>query len=254
VSPLARPRAVLLDLDDTIIDDSSATHSGWATACAEAVPSLGSLEAEALQASIFEVRDWYWSDAERHRLGRQDLRAAGAWIVGEALSRHGVADPPLAAAIANRYRDIRDESLCLFEGAIETLDHLRSRGATLALLTNGGAAGQRAKIERFGLAPYFDFICIEGEFGWGKPDERVYSAALTALGVAATDAWMAGDNIEWDVAAPMRLGLSGIWVDRHAAGLPSASSVNPDGAAGRTAPLTVKPDAIVLSIAELRDL
>lgn len=231
------PRAILLDLDDTIIDDSGSVDSGWSMACAEAASRVAGLDSEALKAAILEVRDWYWSDAERHRAGRQDLRSASRWIVGEALRRCGIDRPDLAGTIANRYRDIRDDSLCLFPGAIEALERMRLRELRLGLVTNGGAASQRAKIERFGLAPYFDYICIEGEFGCGKPDQRVYLAALRALRCQAADAWMAGDNLEWDVGAPMRLGLLGIWIDRHGAGLPAEP--------------TAKPDRIVRSIAEL---
>jgi putative hydrolase of the HAD superfamily len=39
---------------------------------------------------------------------------------------------------------------------------------------------------------------------------------------------MAGDNLEFDVAAPMSLGLTGIWIDRDEAGLPEQSPVKPD--------------------------
>ena len=42
----------------------------------------------------------------------------------------------------------------------------------LAMITNGASATQRAKIERFHLAPYFDHILIEGELGFGKPEPR----------------------------------------------------------------------------------
>jgi putative hydrolase of the HAD superfamily len=37
-----------------------------------------------------------------------------------------------------------------------------------------------------------------------------------------------GDNLEWDVAAPQRLGIAGIWLDVAGAGLPPASLVHPD--------------------------
>ena len=39
---------------------------------------------------------------------------------------------------------------------------------------------------------------------------------------------MVGDNIEWDVAAPQRLGLRGVWVDRGGTGLTPDSAVRPD--------------------------
>ena len=38
---------------------------------------------------------------------------------------------------------------------------------------------------------------------------------------------MAGDNLEWDVAAPMRLGIHGIWVDGAGAGVPANAPVRP---------------------------
>src|SRR5207245_470771 len=76
------------------------------------------------------------------------------------------------------------------------LDALRARGLPLALVTNGDAVQQRDKIERHDLARYFDAILIEGEFGCGKPEERVYREALRRLGVGSEGAWMVGDPLE----------------------------------------------------------
>jgi len=63
-------------------------------------------------------------------------------------------------------------------------------------VTNGGADGQRAKIERFALAAHFDYVGIEGEVGFGKPHRDAYEAALRALGATAGETWMVGDNLE----------------------------------------------------------
>ncbi|HLF78248.1 MAG TPA: HAD family hydrolase [Dehalococcoidia bacterium] len=218
------PHAIFLDLDDTIIDDSSSVDSGWRAAIEE---HAGGLDTEALTATVFEVRTWYWSDPSRHRLGRLDLRAISTRIVEEALSRLGHRAPALAHRIGHRYRDIRDEAQALLPGAVESIENLRDQGIRLALLTNGSKESQRAKIERFDLARHFDYICVEGEFGCGKPDERVYRSALEALSAQPETTWMTGDNLEWDVAAPMRLGITGIWLDRHKTGLPDASPVQP---------------------------
>ncbi len=144
----------------------------------------------------------------------------------------------MAGQIANRYRDLREEGYALLPGAVETLETLVSQGVRLALLTNGSASGQRAKIERFDLAVHFNYIRIEGEFGHGKPDERGYRAALTALKSEPSNTWMVGDNLEWDVAAPMRLGITGIWFDRHGVGLPDSNPAQ-------------QPDRIIRSLAEL---
>lgn len=222
------PQAILFDLDDTIIDDSANVHDAWLTVVESRAGALTGLAPADVVAVVYEVRDWFWSDVDRHRTGRADLRATTAWIIGEALSRFGVEDAALARSIADDYRDLRDGARSLFPGPIETLERTRSLGIQAALLTNGGSEGQRAKLVQFDLARHFDYICIEGEFGCGKPDARVYRGALADLKCAPERAWMVGDNLEWDVAAPMRLGITGIWHDRFRTGLPAGETVVPD--------------------------
>jgi putative hydrolase of the HAD superfamily len=51
---------------------------------------------------------------------------------------------------------------------------------------------------------------------------------MTALGVEAHQTWMVGDNLEWEVAAPQRLGIYSIWHDHLGEGLPPGSPVRPD--------------------------
>ena len=115
----------------------------------------------------------------------------------------------------------------LFPDSLACLMELRRRGIPLALVTNGDASQQRYKIERHDLARFFDAIVIEGEFGVGKPDEAVYRHALKTLGMTPGEALMVGDHLEWDVAAPQRLGLTGVWMDRGGLGLPHGSAVQP---------------------------
>src|SRR5579862_2359194 len=210
------PHTLLLDLDDTIIDYGGSAEASWQAVCRLAAQQVEALDAAALFGAIDRVRKWYWSDPERHREGRADLRAASTQIASAALADLGHDRPALARDIARRYRDLRDAAVTLFPGAIDALARLRARGIRLGLLTNGTSDDQRRKIERFDLACYFDCIQIEGEFGRGKPEPQVYLAALTALGGRPESSWMVGDNLEWDVAAPQRLGLRGIWLDRAA--------------------------------------
>src|SRR4029434_2864942 len=94
--------------------------------------------------------------------------------------------------------------MALSRGVREALARLRARRLPMALVTNGDTRQQRRKIEQYELAPYFDVIVIEGEFGRGKPEDAVYRHVLAALGVPAAGAWMVGDNLEWDVAAAER--------------------------------------------------
>ena len=228
VSTDGLPQAIIFDLDDTILDDSSQVEACWQEACREAAGALGGVDPMALRAAIKREADWYWSDPGRHREGRMDLRSASAGIVARALAELGFDAADIAREISDHYRDLRDERLCLVEGAITTIEWFRSQGVRLGMATNGSATGQRAKIERFGLAPYFDRIIVEGEFGAGKPQPEVYEALFASLDAHPSKTWSVGDNLEWDVGAPQSLGAYGIWVDVRRGGLPGGAPVRPD--------------------------
>ncbi len=116
----------------------------------------------------------------------------------------------IGKALADAYNALHDEELTLFPDAHETLDRLKEVGIKLVLITNGAAEPQRAKIVRFALEHRFDHIQIEGEHGFGKPEERAYTHAMDVLGVGPDETWMVGDNLEWEIVAPQRLGIYAI--------------------------------------------
>ena len=221
------PRAVLLDLDDTILDDSAGVISSWRKACVAHCSPMSGLDAEAVFDAIDRTREWYWADPERHRVGRLELAWARSEVVRLALVELGVGDEDLARRIGDTYHSLRDDAITPFHDAVPTVRWLRGQGCRLALLTNGASTLQRLKIDRFNLAPLFDAILIEGEVGFGKPDPRIYTEALARLDVPAQDAWMVGDNLEWDVAGPQREGIAGIWIDARGRGVPAGQDVRP---------------------------
>lgn len=159
------PRGVLIDLDDTIVDEGLHMQECWHAVCASAGMRLG-VSPEDLLAAIGEKRDWFWSDSGRHREGRLDLPAATTRIVRDALQALGFEGADgVAREIAQEYRSMREERVELFPDAVETLERLREAGARLALMTNGAKDAQWRKIRRFDLERHFDCIIVEGEFG-----------------------------------------------------------------------------------------
>ena len=52
--------------------------------------------------------------------------------------------------------------------------------------------------------------------------------ALASLSLSPEDVWFVGDNLEWDVSAPQKLGIFGIWNDFKGLGLPPSSEIVPD--------------------------
>ena len=223
-----RPRAILFDLDDTILEYDGNADQVWHSVVAEHAGSLAGLDVERFIAALNEYREWYWGDPERHRRGRLDLPLARREVVRGAFDVLGLTTPAVADEIAHAYSVQRELEVSPFPGAIETLNYIRAQGIRMALVTNGTSAMQRGKIERFGLESCFDYILIEEEFGVGKPDERVYLHAIAQLEASPAESWMVGDNLEWEVATPQRLGIFSIWVDSTGAGLPETANVAPD--------------------------
>ncbi len=220
-------KALLVDLDDTLLDYTSGVEGSWREAC-ELIAGPRGVDIGVLSAAVLEARRWYWDDATRGVEGRRDMVGAWAAIAARGLEQIGTADAILARAIAEDYSERRRACYCLLPGAAAALAELRRRGVPMALVTNGDRREQRYKIERFDLARFFDVLIIEGEFGVGKPHESVYRHALAALGASPATTTMVGDNLEWDVGAPQRLGITGVWVDAPGHGVPAGSPIKPD--------------------------
>jgi putative hydrolase of the HAD superfamily len=229
VQSVTLPTVLLLDLDDTILDDTGARDRCWQETCDEAVRRRPELDAARLRDAIEVERARFWADPDEHRRWRIRLAEAHGEIVCRSLAAVGVDDRELGMELGELHHKLRRKSIVPLAGAIETLHELRSRGVTLGLITNGSSEGQREKIEKFALAAHFAYIGIEGEVGHGKPHRIAYNTALTALGVDASDCWMVGDNLEWDVAGAQAVGIRGIWLDKAGNGLPDGTGVVPDG-------------------------
>ena len=225
------PRAILFDLDDTIISYSPRwlilveTAKEFADALAPHAP-------DTVADAIDDEFKSFWADPTRNRIWRMRIQDASRRMVSNALSKLWGEDRPqpdeLAYRLADRFLERREREMFFFPHAIKTIDALRSRGVGLALVTNGASETQRLKIQRFDLMRRFDHIQVEEEAGFGKPDPRAYRRALQVLNVNSHEAWMVGDHLEFDVAGPQSLGIQGVWHDHLGRGLPPHTSVRPD--------------------------
>jgi putative hydrolase of the HAD superfamily len=222
------PKVILFDLDDTIISFSASSMDCWREVCARYADEAGGFRPYALLEAILRNSQAYWSDPVRHKRGRLDLKQARREVVAWAFESLGIQNVPLANKVADEFTTLRETSISPFPRAIETLEYLMKQGIRLGLVTNGNSDDQRRKIIQFGLEPYFELIQIEGEAGIGKPEPGVYEMALQKLRISAQEAWMVGDNLEWDVEAAQRVGLKTIWVDIAGKGLPEGGTIQPD--------------------------
>ncbi|MBH66858.1 MAG: phosphoglycolate phosphatase [Rhodospirillaceae bacterium] len=237
------PKAILFDLDDTLISPHLHRTIFWKDAIEQVwieqralipVPSdIGKLVEH-----IDVAAKLFWSDPQRHKTGRLNLKKARFDILQNGIRSDPRFDEPLKWSIADRCGALMSERTTLFPDAISTLKKLLEKNIKLALVTNGTSIAQRAKINKFHLEQYFSHIQIEGEAGIGKPEPGAYVKAMAALKVDASDTWMVGDNIEWEVVAPQKLGIFSVWRD------PKGNGTLPPGTKAR-------PDMIIASLSEL---
>src|SRR4051812_5690345 len=137
------PKAILLDLDDTILDDSSNIDACWHQACVANHAEIAHLDLAVVLDTIRNTSRVYWGDPERHRRGRLELDAARREVVRLALVELGIESPSLAAKIGDAYGYHRDVGMEPLPDAIETVQWLKESGCALALLTNGAGPAQR---------------------------------------------------------------------------------------------------------------
>ena len=224
------PKAILFDLDDTLIRAYAQPEEAWMRLLHVFSAHLDAHDPAALErvrVAIMDEARAFWSDRAEAAKWRLDIPSARRLSVRRGLEKLGYRDEALADRIADAFTELRRSEYRLYPDAHATVDALRDRGVRLALVTNGAGETQRAKIERFDLAHRFHHIQIEGEFGQGKPELAVYRHALERLGVAPGEAWMVGDNYEWEVVAPQQLGMCGIWYDPYEAGVPAHATAQP---------------------------
>ncbi len=231
------PRAMLIDLDDTLLASSAAASRAMAMVADRLAADTG-LPPAPVRTALQEAGTWFWSDQGRRAHARMDQAGARARIVERALAALRVTAAIDAEALGRWFVAERLRALEPIPGALQAVAELRRRGVKLALVTNGSAADQRAKIGRHAVDRRFDAVLVEGEVGFGKPDPRIFRLALERLGANAADAWMVGDDLPWDIAGAQAAGIRAVWARDHA-----ASAAAGDG--------TVRPDRTVGTIAEL---
>lgn len=219
------PEVLLFDLDDTILRFTAGQPDCWQLALEQHAPERSD-HAELLLAIQLEGND-FWGPPGRAFWGRQNMHAARRLIACSALAGHGIA-LDLCHRIADEMTDRKEALVRPFDGALEALATLRERGHRLGLITNGSGAFQRKKLARFALEPLFEIIVIEGELGFGKPDRRVFAAALAHFQADTAQCCMIGDNLEADIGGARELGITGVWHDAHGKGLPKQPFVTPD--------------------------
>lgn len=173
----ARPRAVLVDLDGTLLD----TAPDLANAANAMLAELG---LSSLPAAM--IRDFVGKGIDN--LVLRSLQASAGRPPDEA--RLAAA----RASFADHYERANGKSCRVYPGAREGLQALREMGLRLACVTNKVSRFTGPLLAATGLAEYFGVVVTSDVVGRRKPDPEVFRYACRALDVVPVDAVVIGDS------------------------------------------------------------
>ena len=131
-------KALLVDLDDTLLDYSGGVDDCWERACHSAAGPAG-IDVALLMPALARSRRWFWDDPVRHARERTDMDGAWRQIVAHALEGMGRPSERLAAEVAEAFAAHRWRRMDLYPGARETLTRLRGRWSRMATRPISGA-------------------------------------------------------------------------------------------------------------------
>lgn len=212
--------AVLLDLDDTLLD-----HDACERAAAAATLVAHGLPADDAAVDVYvAVNEAAWGEYRRGELDAATLRRVRWERTVRRLAPGGDVDVDVVAV---DYLDRFGASRELLPGAREALWWL-GRRARVAIVTNGFTDTQTSRLTAAGLDGLLDAVVTSEEAAAPKPDPSPIRLALERLGLdpsgaPAVDAVLVGDQLATDVAAAAAAGVRAVWIAPDDAVLPAGA-------------------------------
>jgi putative hydrolase of the HAD superfamily len=206
VDTIPLPAVVMFDLDDTLVDHSSALRTG---AHALARAARVSAEPDEFAARWKEIHAEKYPRYLRGELGYEDMCRQRIWeAIDASLS------PEAADSLFATYMEAYQAAWRLFDDVLSCLAALGT--CRLGVITNGRSAEQRKKLRVLGIEPRFEHVAVSEEAGVAKPAPPIFLKACTAMRVAPESAVFVGDSREVDYLAARAAGMSAVWLDRGA--------------------------------------
>lgn len=180
-------RALLFDLDGTLIDSMPHHHAAW-------------IEWHRLHGQPMHEEGFFAATAGR----------TNAEILADMLPERSAAEhQALAEQKEALYRDIARSRLELLPGAREFAQQARARGLKLAICTAAGPQNLAFAIERYGLDGWVDTIASPADGLRGKPHPDIFAEAARRLGVPAAQC-LVFEDAPLGIEAARRAGMRAV--------------------------------------------
>lgn len=217
--------AVLLDVDDTLVDTRAAFRSAMDVVARSYLAHLDDAPALALEHWVRDAAG-HFDAFTRGELTFERQRRLRLVAMHEALGGP-VVDDELFEAWNALYDKAFRASWAPLPGARELLRALVAAGVPFGSVTNSQVSYQTDKLVATGLR---DLRVLVGTdtLGFGKPDPRVFRRGCELLGSDPSRTVYVGDEPLTDADGATQAGLTGVWLDRWGEGLrPDSGSRRP---------------------------
>jgi len=209
-------RAVLFDLDDTLVDHRSASFAALG-ALRDRYPALAAVAAGELDKEHRRLLEQIHAQMLDGKLTKDEARVERFRRLFRHYGRELTAGD--AGEVVSLYRRRYQDCQKPVKGAVELLQLLRGR-VTVGIVTNNPTAQQVAKLRFCGLTPYVDFMVTSEDAGVPKPDRAIFDRALSLAGCSPSQAVVIGDSWHYDVLGAHAAGIRAVWFDRDGTGEP----------------------------------
>ncbi len=190
-------RALLFDLDNTLLDRDDAFRRWADSFVATHFPSDRALQWAAVERIISIDNDGY---CPRIDLFRQ-IRALYPCV------------EPSVENLVDAFYSQFPTHMRLADDARHLLDGLHDIGLPFGIVTNGSPT-QLQKIGVLGLDVRTSCIFVSELYGCRKPEAAIFLAAADCLGMAPEAVLFVGDNPEADIWGAHRVGMKTAWLHR----------------------------------------
>jgi putative hydrolase of the HAD superfamily len=200
----------------------------------------------------WEVRDRYY------RIMKQQREASGEEypeidveaIWNAFLEQEGMKAAParqdLVRILVHLYRGISRKRLHLYPDVKRVLDDLQPH-YRMAVISDAQPGYALPEIKAVGLDGYFDPIIISADYGFRKPDARLFAKSLDILKLTPAEVIYVGNDMYRDIYGAGRLGIQTLFVDSNQ-GAKSHENVIPDYFAPRFEDVLKGVEAIAKSL------
>ena len=216
-------KALLLDLDGTLLDHRAAADAAIRTWCATLLPT--ERHPADLVARWTALEEHHVVRAERGELTWQQQRRARLRDLFALLQLETVAEDEALDAHFAEFLTHYESSWTSYGDVADAFGAWREAGVRTAVLTNGVREQQWRKLRALGVEADIEFVVALDDLGVGKPDPRVYAEACRRFGLPADEVVYVGDDVARDAVGATAAGLTGVWLDRFASRVPAGVDV-----------------------------